>query len=173
MTLSKTKEGNKCASRLMAWLSILAVLLAAMVGLDQIKERWYIFDPHVLQEVAQHNIAKYGNDTHAMITHIAEDLESKYPGHVNLKEEWVFNNAGGAMGSMWILHGSITEYVIVSILATVLYLVFEGSVSLTPCHISLRSSAPLLALRVTLVGSWRTITLSSLKASNGRITLVN
>ncbi|ORY96125.1 ERG2/sigma1 receptor-like protein [Syncephalastrum racemosum] len=113
MTLSKSKEGNSCAARLMTWLSILTVLVAAMVGLDQIKERWYIFDPHVLQEVAQHNIATYSNDTHAMITHIAEDLEKKYPGHVNLKEEWVFNNAGGAMGSMWILHGSITEYVII------------------------------------------------------------
>jgi C-8 sterol isomerase len=97
----------------MKCLFILTLLGSIFVGLDQIKERFYIFDQNVLQQVAQKNIQKYGNDTHAMITNIAIDLEKEYPGHITLKEEWVFNNAGGAMGSMWMLHASITEYVII------------------------------------------------------------
>ncbi|CAO3652019.1 unnamed protein product [Cunninghamella echinulata] len=92
---------------------IVTLLVAIFIGFDQVKHNFYIFDQYELQEIAQKNIALYGNDTHKMITNIAEDLNEKHPGHVQLKEEWVFNNAGGAMGSMWILHGSVTEYVII------------------------------------------------------------
>ncbi|KAI8066305.1 ERG2/sigma1 receptor-like protein [Gilbertella persicaria] len=95
-------------------LFVLSLLLAICMGLDQVIHHCYIFDQHKLQEVAQRNIAKYGqNDTRAMIQNIALDLEKEYPGHVSLKEDWVFNNAGGAMGAMWILHGSLSEYVII------------------------------------------------------------
>ncbi|KAI9020048.1 ERG2/sigma1 receptor-like protein [Phycomyces nitens] len=96
----------------MKLLFILSLLVAVLIGFDQVKERFYIFDQNKLHEVANRNIALYSNDTRLMMNNIAKDLEESYPGHIQLKEEWVFNNAGGAMGSMWILHASLTEYVI-------------------------------------------------------------
>lgn len=52
-----------------------------------------------------------------MIDHIVSNLTLTYPSsqirlNTNSKE-WVFNNAGGAMGAMYIIHASITEYLII------------------------------------------------------------
>lgn len=115
MTIKDSSEKSSCCStsKLLRLLFVFTLLAAVFVGFDQVKERFYVFDQHVLHKVAQRNIEKYQNDSHAMITNIAADLEREYPGHIQIKEEWVFNNAGGAMGSMWILHASITEYVII------------------------------------------------------------
>ncbi|KAG2174121.1 hypothetical protein INT43_004141 [Umbelopsis isabellina] len=106
-------ESKQKSSRFQTLLVVLVALIAIFIGFDHIKERFYIFDQNVLQEVAQRNMAKYENNTRLMMQGIAQDLNKEYPGHVALKEEWVFNNAGGAMGSMWILHASLTEYVII------------------------------------------------------------
>lgn len=51
-----------------------------------------------------------------MIKFIVANLTETYPSNqirINTHEEWVFNNAGGAMGSMYIIHASITEYLII------------------------------------------------------------
>lgn len=107
-------EMAKCGTCWKTLFVVFTLLAAVFFQLDQIKERFYIFDQNVLQKVAQENIAKYGGkDTRALINGIAADLEKEYPGHIALKEEWVFNNAGGAMGSMWMLHASVTEYIII------------------------------------------------------------
>lgn len=112
---------------------ILAVLLATFAWLDTIKvsashlikiipidiplkERWYVFEPGFLHELAQSAIASSPNDTAGMINHIVTNLTETYPKNkisINTKQEWVFNNAGGAMGAMYIIHASITEYLII------------------------------------------------------------
>ena len=49
----------------------------------------------------------------AMFSNIAHEIERKYHGHILPEEgrDWLFVNAGGWMGSMYILHASLTEYV--------------------------------------------------------------
>jgi len=52
-----------------------------------------------------------------MIDHIVSNLTATYPSTVVAlnqdKHEWMFNNAGGAMGAMYLIHASITEYLII------------------------------------------------------------
>lgn len=69
-----------------------------------------IFDPHDL-----HTLVKglLGPPIDALIPVLRRRLAERYPGHVEAEGEWVFNNAGGAMGAMTVLHASITEYLII------------------------------------------------------------
>jgi C-8 sterol isomerase len=52
-----------------------------------------------------------------MISHILANLTATYPStrlSINAdSSEWVFSNAGGAMGAMYVIHASITEYLII------------------------------------------------------------
>jgi C-8 sterol isomerase len=71
----------------------------------------------VLEECFQSTLQQHGvksNDTAAIITTLLEKLTAAYPNagfQVDFKDtsEWMFNNAAGAMGSMYIIHASITE----------------------------------------------------------------
>ncbi|TFK28679.1 C-8 sterol isomerase [Coprinopsis marcescibilis] len=102
------------------WISRLVVLGAiysVYSFLDSIKERWYVFDPKSLHELSQAAIAAHGDDLGGIIKHITTNLTETYPSSVirinRDDQEWMFNNAGGAMGAMYIIHASITEYLII------------------------------------------------------------
>ena len=92
------------------WAKVIAVALAVLTPLVALVERnlesFYIFDHGELHDLAQRSIAAHGEDTQAMVNFIVAELQEKHPNHVNLDQEWIFNNAGGAMGAMYIIHAS-------------------------------------------------------------------
>jgi C-8 sterol isomerase len=71
----------------------------------------------VLNEAVQYSLkhsAAQGGNTTVIVDTLLDQLVKSYPDagfntDWRVKEDWVFNNAAGAMGSMYIIHASITE----------------------------------------------------------------
>lgn len=109
----------KPSSGLGSWFKFFAILLGvltpALYVLEQNFESFYIFQPAHLHELSLRAIAAHGDDTRSVVKYIVDELIAKESTkrHINLHEEWVFNNAGGAMGGMYIIHASVTEYLII------------------------------------------------------------
>ncbi|BCR84221.1 C-8 sterol isomerase ERG2 [Aspergillus chevalieri] len=115
---SQSNAAKSCRCLSLRCLSILAIFLALFSALysylNARLEQFYIFEPGQLHDLSQRAIAAHGNDTRSVVNYIVSELDEKVPSQfVNKEEEWVFNNAGGAMGAMYIIHASITEYLIV------------------------------------------------------------
>jgi C-8 sterol isomerase len=102
----------------MRFLSFAIALLALLTGVykyfDSRLEQFYIFDPAHLHDLSQRAIAAHGEDTRSIVEFIVAELSEKVgTTNLNFDQEWVFNNAGGAMGAMYIIHASVTEYLII------------------------------------------------------------
>jgi C-8 sterol isomerase len=69
----------------------------------------YLFDPATLQALACPHI---GQDPEAIFAAVIEELARAYPGHIETRQDWVYSLAGGAVGIMTIMHGSLSEYLI-------------------------------------------------------------
>jgi C-8 sterol isomerase len=69
----------------------------------------WIFNPKALHKIAQQGV---GLECDAACDKIVALLKQNYPGHIRDDLPWIFNNAGGAMGQMKLLHVSLTEYII-------------------------------------------------------------
>ncbi|UJR13688.1 hypothetical protein I4U23_000700 [Adineta vaga] len=113
-------------------LSLFVICLSILIGyLDSIKSRHYIFDPEKLHTLAQRALLANGhlknidgklmpilqenaNSTRPVIDYIVRELRKTIDTrYLTNEEEWIFNNAGGAMGAMFIIHASLTEYLII------------------------------------------------------------
>lgn len=83
------------------------------------QDRWYVFTPGSLHELAKAAIAAAPepNDIKFMVEYIRTNLSETYPSDIISinpnSSEWVLSNAGGAMGAMYVIHASITEYLII------------------------------------------------------------
>lgn len=84
-----------------------ALISALFYFLDSHLDWFYILSPPELHDLSLRAIAAHGNDTASVVAFITNELQDKFPGgYVNLDQEWIFNNAGGAMGAMYIIHAS-------------------------------------------------------------------
>lgn len=68
----------------------------------------YIFDPARIQEIARTAV---GLPHEPMVKTVVDGLRAAYPGHIATVPRWVLNRAGGALGMMMLLHGSLSEWV--------------------------------------------------------------
>ena len=129
---------RSCWSKLAITIAIVAIFFGVFTYLDSIKHNWYVFDQNKLNEIAVKNLAR-NLTREQLLEAIINDLAAeyvlviaitfnliRYPGHINVEQEWMLNVAGGAMGTfakysttfliyqgaMTILHSSVTEYII-------------------------------------------------------------
>jgi len=86
--------------------------LVAYTIFDSIKHHFYAFDPETLQKIAK-SVIKKNLTTEVMVETLVKELDKQYPGRISTQPDWIFNNAGGAMGALYLLHGSITEYLLI------------------------------------------------------------
>jgi len=69
-----------------------------------------LFDPQHLHAIAREAV---GLPADQILAFVAAHLDRALPGRIEMRPNWVFNNAGGAMGQMSLLYCSLSEYVIV------------------------------------------------------------
>ncbi|CAH2297335.1 sigma non-opioid intracellular receptor 1 [Pelobates cultripes] len=94
----------------------LAVLLAVLAVIIQLLRGWINSKNYTFTKEEIAGLAKEysGLDYEVAFSKIIIELRKKHPGHILPDEDlqWVFVNAGGWMGSMCLLHASLTEYVL-------------------------------------------------------------
>jgi hypothetical protein len=111
---SQSAQSNSRSNTLSIIAVLIAVFSAIVYFMEQNLSSFYVFDTQELHNLSKRAIATHGNDTRSVVAQIVTELSQGPAGdYVNLDEEWVFNNAGGAMGAMYIIHASITEYLII------------------------------------------------------------
>lgn len=106
--------------RCFAVIATIIAIIGTIIGfLETRLSQFYIFDHTKVAEITKAAVQQHGSNTELVFDYILDELKNDPKVAPTLNEnsyhnpsEWVFNNAGGAMGSMYIIHASITEYLI-------------------------------------------------------------
>jgi C-8 sterol isomerase len=104
--MPNTKSSGAISPLLMVLGLLTAMLSGIVYFMEQNLDRFYVFQTDHLHDLAKRSIAQHGNNTREIVKYIVSELSETHPEYVNVKEDWVFNNAGGAMGGMYIIHAS-------------------------------------------------------------------
>ncbi|KAM0792089.1 hypothetical protein ACM66B_004793 [Microbotryomycetes sp. NB124-2] len=134
------KRSRSRMQRLLTFAGLLAVVAVVVQWLESVKHNWYIFDSPSLHELCKEAVKLYPDDNVSMVNHLVVNIRARYPtfainqnsfsatplrpvnsstnaidpqSYTPNPREWVFNNAAGAMGTMYLIHASITEYLII------------------------------------------------------------
>jgi len=101
------------------WFVKWSIIIAIFVGLIHVWvcSKSYVFTDEAVATIAKKymDAGKTGKfDLNKSFLKIHNELMKKYPGHILPEKDlqWIFMNAGGWMGSMCLLHASLTEYVL-------------------------------------------------------------
>lgn len=71
----------------------------------------YVFDPGELHAIAKQAVGKKPRSE--LFAAVEEQLAERYPKYISRDNPWLFNNAGGAMGQIKLLHCSLSEYILI------------------------------------------------------------
>lgn len=94
-------------TRFLTFIAILVGVLSPVIYmLERNLESFYILKTDHLHDLAKRGIKEHGNNTREVVRYITSELHQMHPANINLDEEYIFNNAGGAMGAMYIIHAS-------------------------------------------------------------------
>mmetsp|Transcript_34781 Transcript_34781/g.48220 ORF Transcript_34781/g.48220 Transcript_34781/m.48220 type:complete len:214 (+) Transcript_34781:821-1462(+) len=91
---------------------VAALAVVAYVGIGH--ESQYVFTPEAMHAIAKEAIEESpAGDLNQIFDSVVRKLNATHPDYIIDNPKWLFNNAGGAMGSMLVLHCSFSEYVII------------------------------------------------------------
>lgn len=115
-----TSRPQRSCFRCFAVIATIIAIIGTIIGVLEARlSQFYIFDHVKVADISRTAVERYGNETERVFDYILDELKKdpKIAPTLNVHSykqpsEWVFNNAGGAMGAMYIIHASITEYLI-------------------------------------------------------------
>lgn len=106
---ARARASQRAWNRGAAAVALASVLLYALAR----REPQYVFTAEAMQRIAGAAVLEGQGNASRAIDAAVRALRVQFPEHVLRDPPWMFNNAGGAMGSMMVLHCSLSEYVII------------------------------------------------------------